>query len=251
MNDIDWTQPARRELPAAAIAVLIYMLRIEGATGYYLRLMRTAMAKQDWVITNYLINWIQEETVHAELLRAYLRIRGYKLEDDVLTWHRRLRLFMNVVVMHLGSRLIGRHSITVHMTWGYINEFTTKISYQRMLDLHGDDDPLLADILTRIARQEGGHMARNLREARRRLEESKRAQRITRWTLIKFWTLVGVGYRPKEEGQAVIRYLLSYEDGSAQTTAKEIDDGVDQLAGLRGLRLMQTTVAETCDPLAA
>jgi len=243
-SDFDWEKPAVRELPPAAIAVLIYMLRIEGATSYYLRLMKTAVAKKDWVITNYLVNWIQEETVHAELLREYLRIRGYKLDDDVLSWQKRLRLSINVFVMHAASRLIGRHSITVHMTWGFINELTTKISYERMIELHGKDDPLLADILGKIAKQEGGHMARNLREARDRLDDSLIGRFITCWTLVTFWSLVGQGYRPKEEGQAVIRYLLPREDGYAEAKAKFVDDAIDELAGLKRLRLMQHEVKD-------
>ena len=61
--------------------------------------------------------------------------------------------------------------------------------------------PTLRDLLKRIMKQEGGHIDFYASEAQRRLAESPRAQRLTRFALKHLWRPVGSGVMPKDRGR--------------------------------------------------
>jgi hypothetical protein len=67
------------------------------------------------------------------------------------------------------------------MTWGALNEWTTQAGYGRLSERAGH--PTLRDLLGRIMKQEGGHIDFYASEASRRLAESPRAQKLTRFFL--------------------------------------------------------------------
>jgi hypothetical protein len=224
--------------------VLTYMSRVEMATVYYYRLMRTPVVVLLRHIYVFLKNWIREEIPHGQMLERYLRVRGTPIPKEQVGWKRRLKDRLNQAFMSFVSLIFWGHSVTVHMVWGYINELTTKLAYRRLDAMHGDTDPLLHELLQRISRQEGSHETRYLREGRRRLQKSPLGQRITRWTLENYWTVVGEGYRDKAEAQAVIRYLFPLDHPATGRLIEEIDGAIDDLPGLEYMHLMGTAIKE-------
>ena len=68
-----------------------------------------------------------------------------------------------------------------HMAWGAINEWTTQADYGRLAVKA--DHPTLRELLQRIMKQEGGHIDFYASQATRRLAESPKAQRLTRFAL--------------------------------------------------------------------
>ena len=74
------------------------------------------------------------------------------------------------------------------MTWGAINELTTYLGYQRLAELSGH--PILAEILSRIMRDELRHFSFYYHEAEKRLRRPSTA-RIVRTLVDRFWQPVG------------------------------------------------------------
>jgi len=119
------------------------------------------------------------------------------------------------------------------MTWGVINEWSTQMGYARLAAKARH--PLLTELLNRIMKQEGRHIDFYGSEATRRLDESPRARRVTRFALKHFWAPVGTGVMPDEESHFVIRYLFG--DGDGLNAAERLDRRIDRLPGLAGLGL--------------
>ena len=123
--------------------------------------------------------------------------------------------------------------VAVHMTWGAINEWSTQAGYARLAAKARH--PVLTDLLRRIMRQEGRHIDFYSSEARKRLERSRTAQRMTRLALRRFWTPVGAGVMPKPEVDFLITHL--FDDDEGREVAARIDRRIDGLPGLEGLGL--------------
>jgi hypothetical protein len=134
----------------------------------------------------------------------------------------------------LGSTVAGEDFVAVHMTWGAINEWSTRAGYARLSAAEGN--PELSRLLIRIMRQESRHIGFYASEARVRLAASPRARRLTRWALHRLWAPVGSGVMPAAETAFLIRHLFSGPDGRREIA--RIDTDIDQLPGLAGLRLV-------------
>ncbi len=61
-------------------------------------------------------------------------------------------------------------------------------------------------------KQEGRHIDFYASQAARRLDGDRRAQRITRWTLRRFWTPVGAGINDPADVRFMADYLFG-DDG--------------------------------------
>ena len=90
-------------------------------------------------------------------------------------------------------------------------------------------------------RQEGGHIDFYASEATRRLSESPRAQRLTRFALKHLWRPVGSGLMPQEEVGFLVKYLFDGDEGHRFTS--RIDRRVDRLPGQAELHLLDTAVS--------
>ena len=91
----------------------------------------------------------------------------------------------------------GKAFIALHMTWGAINEWTTQAGYARLSEAAGHST--LRELLRRIMKQEGGHIDFYASEATRRLGDSVKAQKMTRFALAHWWRPVGSGVMPERE----------------------------------------------------
>jgi hypothetical protein len=111
-----------------------------------------------------------------------------------------------------------------------------------------EDHPVLTDLLTRIIRQETRHAAFYAAQARDRLARSARARRLTRFALRRFWEPVGSGVMPKAETRHMVGFLMGGEAG-ARVVAR-IDNKIDRLPGLAGLRLVGRTVERLATTIA-
>jgi hypothetical protein len=91
-------------------------------------------------------------------------------------------------------------------------------------------------------RQEGRHIDFYVAQARRRLSESRAAERLTRTALRRLWAPVGSGVMPRAE----IRFLAAhlFDDGAGRAAARRVDRQIDRLPGLEGLHLLESSVAE-------
>jgi hypothetical protein len=228
-------------LPAAALRSLRYMHDIEHHTVCYLRDLLLTPAHQDPEITSFLSCWVFEEMWHGEAIGQVLQAHGEQAGAPriaALRERHRRREALTTLSTIASAAFAGRTFIALHMTWGAINEWTTQAGYGRLSETAGH--PTLRELLRRIMKQEGGHIYAS--EAARRLSESPRAQKMTRFALKHSWRPVGSGVMPKKEVDFLVRYLFDGPNGNAM--AERIDRRVDRLPGQSNLHLLSSTVAK-------
>ena len=128
--------------------------------------------------------------------------------------------------------------VTVLMTFGVINEWSTHAGYSRMAAL--SNHPTFADLLHRIMRQEGRHVDFYLHQARARLSASRTSQRTTRAIVRRLWSPVGHKLVPEAESRHHVRTLFG--DSEGRRAAERIDVRIDTLPGLAGMHLVSRAV---------
>ncbi|MGH3829609.1 MAG: hypothetical protein ACRDRS_04010, partial [Pseudonocardiaceae bacterium] len=239
---VDYSAFERTPLPEAALRALQYMSDVESHTICYLRDLLVTPSHQDPEITTFLTMWAYEEYWHGEVLDKVLAAHGRAVGPDRI---RRIRLAqgrgdrLSPVYQALAANLVGDDFIAVHMTFGVINEWSTYAGYGRLLAQ--TDHPELTKVVGRIQRQETRHVAFYASQARERLERSRAARLLTRLVLRVAWTPVGSGIMPAEETAFLLRYLMSGPGGARMI--RQIDDKIDRLPGLAGLRLVSRAAA--------
>ena len=227
---------ADRPLDDATLRCLQYMHDIESHTVCYLRDLLVTRAHEDPAITTFLTMWSYEEHWHGEAIARVLAVhRRAGGPERVAEVRRALPRSTRVrpILFTMASEALPALP-AVHLTWGAVNEWTTQAGYARLAAEAGH--PVLTELLRRIMRDEGGHIRFYATEAKRRLEASAAARRLTRFALRRFWAPVGSGVRPEAETAFVVRHLLAGPEGAA--VAWRIDRSIDRMPGLAGLSLV-------------
>jgi hypothetical protein len=232
--DAFWERPQS----AAGQRCLRYMHDVEFHTVCYLRDLLVTSVHRDPEITTFLTFWNSEEFWHGEALAEVLRRHGEPAGDSRVSIRRAAlpRKDRAAPLVHsLGSLVAGESFAAIHMTWGAINEWTTQAGYARLAAR--ERHPVLSELLRRIMRQEGRHIDFYASQAARRLAGDRRAQRLTRFALRRFWRPVGANVMPDGELAFLARHLFSDAEGRA--SAARIDRHIDRLPGLHGLGLVE------------
>lgn len=241
LEGVDFAAFDHDPLDPATLRCLRYMHDVENHTVCYLRDVLVTRAHADPDVTAFLAAWCYEEHWHGDAIAQVLEAHGELAGPERVAAMRHAlpkRDPFRPLLYIVGSALT-KHMVTVHMTWGAINEWTTQAGYGRLSARAGN--PTLTTLLKRIMKQEGRHIDFYASQARRRLEGHPGAQRVTRWALRRFWTPVGAGVMPADEVAFLARHLFEGEDGVA--AAQRIDRQIDRLPGLAGLRLVERAVA--------
>ncbi|MGI8493078.1 MAG: ferritin-like domain-containing protein [Acidimicrobiales bacterium] len=227
-------------LDDASLRCLQYMHDIEHHTSCYLRDILVTKAHQDPVMTTFLTVWSYEEHWHGEAIGRVLATHGRPAGSGRVASVRaalpRTERWRPLSFL-IGSTLFP-DMVTVQLVWGAVNEWTTQAGYNLLARRSGH--PVLGDLLRRIMRQEGKHIDFYMTEARRRLATSRRAQRLARFALRRYWHPVGYGVRPEEETAFLVKHLFAGEEG--RRSAQRIDRQVDRLPGVSGLHLVEGVV---------
>jgi hypothetical protein len=216
---------------------------VEHHTVCYLRDLLLTPAHQDPDITSFLACWVFEEMWHGEAIGRVLEAHGEEAGAPriaALRENRRRKEAMSAFSTIGSAAFAGKAFIALHMAWGAVNEWTTQAGYARLSE--NADHPTLRVLLKRIMKQEGGHIDFYASEAGRRLSESPKAQRITRFVLKHLWRPVGSGVMSKDEVRFLVSYLFDGDAGSH--AASRIDRRVDRLPGLGGLHLLDTALSK-------
>jgi hypothetical protein len=237
LEGIDLDTFRRDPLDHDTLRCLRYMHDIEYHTVCYLRDLLMTAAHRDPEITTFLTMWNFEEFWHGDALASVLAAHGEASGAvriaplrETLGWRQRIGPLMH----WLGSVFAGPSYTAVHMTWGAVNEWLTQAGYGRVA--MRASHPTLSELLRRIMRQEGRHVDFYASQAMRRLDGDRRAQRLTRVALTKYWTPVGSDIMPASEVRFLVRHLFSGPDGDKALA--RLDRQVDRLPGLAGLQLL-------------
>ena len=243
--DLDVAHAFRRQpLDADTLRCLRYMHDVEFHTVCYLRDLLLSPAHDDPQVTAFLSFWVYEEFWHGEALAEILAAHSESAGEERVSGLRRslgLRNRLGPLVTMAAGGILGRDFVALHMTWGAINEWTTQAGYSRLIQRAGH--PVLSELLRRIMRQEGRHIDFYASQAEDRLAASRRAQRVTRFALRRFWHPVGTGVMPAAETDFVARHLFAGAEG--RQAARRIDRRIDRLPGLAGLHLLEEAAEQS------
>jgi hypothetical protein len=242
LEGIDFASFRDHPLDADTLRCLRYMHDIEYHTVCYLRDVLVTAAHRDPDITTFLTMWNFEEFWHGDAIASILAEHDEPAgAARIVPLRRTLRRRERVapLVHGLGSFLLGMSYTAVHMTWGAVNEWTTQAAYGRLAARA--EHPTLATLLMGVMRQEGRHIDFYAMQARKRLENDRRAQWITRRALMKYWRPVGSDVLPEPEVRFMVGHLFAGED--ARTIVERLDRQIDRLPGLHGLGLLRGAVA--------
>ncbi|WP_238614767.1 hypothetical protein [Brevibacterium casei] len=123
------------------------------------------------------------------------------------------------------------------MTPPAANELSATAGYRRMAAMQ--DHPVLSPLLERIAKQETRHVAFYSTQAKERLEDNPRAQRIVRLALGRLWKPVGSGMMDDAEVKHVMTHLFRNQTAELD----KLDKRVQKLPGLGDLTIFRNAFA--------
>jgi len=244
LTGIDFDAFRRLPLDPTTLRCLRYMHDVEHHTVCYLRDLLVTPAHRDPAVTTFLSVWNYEEMWHGDALGRVLAAHGEEGGAPRVARLRRglgLRDRLAPALHALGAAVAGDAFGAIHMTWGAVNEWTTQAGYARLAERAGH--PVLSDLLRRIMRQEGRHIAFYAGQAERRLAVRRRTRRIVRGALAHLWRPVGAGVMPADEVRFLVRTLFGGPEGRA--AAQRLDDRIGRLPGLAGLGLLTGVVDRT------
>ena len=242
-DDLDWDAVGSTTLDPDTIACLVYMRDVEGFTDQYVAGFAghpTTLA--DPVVSAFVDTWQIEEAAHSAVLDRFLTT--YAAATDTVVQAQpepvtaRVPLLERVGVQV--TRPVGHVVAATHMVWGAANELLTVNGYRLLARRCGD--PILADLLTRIAAQESRHYSFYALQAEWRLADSALARWGVRRLLTGAWTPVGIGdgYKSRADFDLLLRHLIPGTAGEKAIT--RMDARFDRLPGLADLSLFARTV---------
>ncbi|MGH9100040.1 MAG: ferritin-like domain-containing protein, partial [Acidimicrobiales bacterium] len=122
---MDFGTFADRPLDPETLRCLRYMHDVENHTICYLRDVLVTSAHADPDITAFLAAWCYEEHWHGDALAQVLKAHGELAGPDRVASLRRTlpRTDRFRPLLYLIGSAITTHMVTVHMTWGAINEW--------------------------------------------------------------------------------------------------------------------------------
>ena len=188
-DDLDWDACAKAGISPEEARILRYMADTESHTILYMRDLLAGHSTRDPAITAFLSVWVYEELCHGRALSKVLEVCGYPEDEDhysKVTTGSSVRELVEAVISH-GLAYLTPSFIGVHMTWGAINEAAAAVAYQRLEKQ--TQNPVLATLCNRLARQERRHFSFYYHQAKKRLETDRVAQFLTHTAIKRFWTL--------------------------------------------------------------
>jgi hypothetical protein len=254
LADLDWDAIPDHPLSDGDVMSMHYMRDIETHTVIYLRDLLATPAADDPQVTAFLSCWVYEELWHGEAFSDFLRSYGIEVpaeprlpDGSVPLPSRPTRTARLREQLGIGHRLallpsaVGsaafRDFIALHMTWGAINELSTLNGYYMLI--RRSSHPVLHEMRRRIIRDERRHFAFYRAQARARLADRQRAQRVVRWILERFWTPVGAGVKSGEEVDALALYLFG-DAPEGRDAVRNMDHTIAEIApAFAGMRLLE------------
>jgi rubrerythrin len=235
-DDLDWDLAAKVGLTDAERAALRYFSDVEGQTvHYFLEVAKLEVARDPELLT-FMTLWNYEEYFHGHALGKLLDVCGTpqpaacERSAQVRT-QARLKASIEDFFQRAIAKVMPRTFVALWMTWGALQEGLTTRGYEELE--RNAQNPVLAELCRRIAKQERRHFAYYYGQAKERLAESRMAQKIVRAIVERFFSLVGSGVKSELEMAQLIGVL--FPGGRLYEVAGGLDKRMAALPGMEGL----------------
>ncbi len=249
LDDLDWELCRKVGISDSEERILKYLGDTETHTILYMRDLLAGHSARDHEITSFLSVWVYEELWHGRAISRLLVEAGrpeepdrYRKVTEQASFREVAEAFLSQGAAHLTPRFIA-----AHMTWGAINELTAAAAYNAIIE--STENPVLAELLRRIVKQERKHFSFYFDQAMQRLESDKMTQALTRFTIKRFWTVVGSGVG----GADNLGYIaaLHFETPEKREPLLEVERRIQQLPGMEWFNILHTQVARLADSYVA
>lgn len=245
VSDLDFSAARNFPLTENEKRCLTYMMDIESHTIVFLKGILSTCAVKDPETTAFLSCWAYEEFFHGRTIKKFLEASGVEFSPTRFSDIQKDATFREWIE-GVGASLLcqlTRHFHGVYLTWGAISELTTLEAYGVLASR--TENPILAEMLRRLAKDERRHFAFYYNKALRQLAHPH-AQKLTTFILKKFWLPVGAGLKPDEEVSFISRYVLG--DAPGEKVAARIDATIAKLPGLGWFDRLTLTRAASIEP---
>jgi len=235
-EDLDWDMARKVGLTRQEIESLAYFADVESQTVYYFLEVAKLQVVRDPELLTFLTMWNYEEYFHSYALTRLLTECGVKVESptDRSTKVRsgaRFKAKFEDFVQTMIATTMPKRFVALWMFWGALQECLTTQAYEELAK--NTNNPVLAELCRRIAKQERRHFAYYYGQARKKLEGQAGAQRFTRWIAKQFYAPVGGGVKTDEEGARLVAQL--FPGDKIFEVMSYIEKRMAQLPGMEGL----------------
>jgi rubrerythrin len=235
-EDLDWDQARKIGLTREEIGSLTYFTDVESQTVYYFLEVAKLQAARDPELLTFLTMWNYEEYFHSHALTRLLTECGVPVESATerstkIRAGARFKARLEDLVQTLIAKLMPRTFVALWMFWGALQECLTTQAYEVLA--RNTQNPVLAELCRRIAKQERRHFAYYFGQARQRLDGNSWAQRFTRWIARKFYAPVGNGVKTEVELARLVAEL--FPGDKIFEVMSYIEKRMGQLPGMDGL----------------
>ena len=213
-EDLDWELARKVGLTRREIDSLTYFADIESQTVYYFLEVAKLQVSRDPELLTFLTLWNYEEYFHSCALTRLLTECGVPVESAIerstkIRAGARFKARLEDLGQTLIAKLMPRTFVALWMFWGSLQECLTTQAYEELA--HNTQNPVLAELCRRIAKQERRHFAYYYGQAKKKLAGERFAQRFVRWIANKFYAPVGGGVKTDEEGARLVAQLFPNE----------------------------------------
>jgi rubrerythrin len=236
IEDLDWELARKHPLSQPEIETLQFFADIESQTVYYFLEVAKLQVARDPELLTFLTMWNYEEYFHSHAITRFMREVGVPVEDatDRSTKVRagaRFKAKLEDLGQTLLAKIVPQRFVALWMFWGALQECLTTQAYEEVI--RTTQNPVLAEMFKRIAKQERRHFAYYFGQARERLADNPRNQRFCKYIVKRFYAPVGGGVKDENEAARLVAQLFPGE--RIFEVMGYIERRIGQLPGMTGL----------------
>jgi rubrerythrin len=236
IEDLDWDLARKHGLTDREVENLKFFADVESQTVYYFLEVAKLQVVRDPELLTFLTMWNYEEYFHSHAITRLMQECGVKIENATerstkVRAGARFKAKLEDFLQTMMARTMPKRFVALWMFWGALQECLTMQAYEEVI--RTTQNPVLAEMFRRIAKQERRHFAYYFGQARDRLTDNKRAQRFCRFIAKHFYSPVGSGVKSEAEAAALVARL--FPGKRIFDVMSYIERRMAQLPGMQGL----------------
>jgi rubrerythrin len=236
IEDLDWDLARKHGLSATEVESLQFFADIESQTVYYFLEVAKLQVARDPELLTFLTMWNYEEYFHSHAITRIMKECGVDVENATdrsteVRQRARFKAKFEDFAQTLMAKLMPKRFVSLWMFWGALQECLTMQAYEEVI--RATQNPVLAEMFKRIAKQERRHFAYYFNQARDRLQDNPKNQRFCRYIVKKFYAPVGGGVKTDAQAAELVAGLFPGE--RIFEVMSYIERRMAQLPGMAGL----------------
>ena len=236
IEDLDWDLARKHGLSEREVESLKFFADIESQTVYYFLEVAKLQVARDPDLLTFLTMWNYEEYFHSHAITRLMEECGVKLESATerstnVRKNARLKAKVEDFLQTMMAKVVPQRFVSLWMFWGALQECLTMQAYEEVI--RQTNNPVLAELFRRIAKQERRHFAYYFNQARDRLVDNKANQNFCRFIAKHFYAPVGSGVKTDAERAEIVARL--FPNDRIFEVMSYIERRMAQLPGMAGL----------------